>query len=385
MASELLCPRQGKRAKMTQRFYAILPVLGLLAAPMAGADGLPPQAGPEVRAAAPSGGDSLGLAMVYGQSAALWSTYQGVSNAHGSVPIINSLLTRNYGTYQEGFSRVSAELEVPGAGDAGGAGLARKFYVGTAAEADGFGVAENPVVPELHADLLVDQLLTAGALGRIEPWGLSTRIGVVAGMGYEKRIDEYSTDLIDHQPIPGGILSIYGLDQEVSRVSAVGGGGSLEGALLLRETLFVPTLGASSLDPNRGTEFVTFRWKQDTKFWEDVRLPGLQDARVGIESILGPQPLPVDILPRSWDYVHRLQSFPELGAMAGGGAVLKGGWSPRGSFESMAGFYGGYWGGALSGRLGDCIVSLGSWGIESSSAYQGLGQRIWTAAMGYSL
>lgn len=251
------------------------------------------------------------------------------------------------------------------------------LYLATSAEGVGNGLVRNPVVPELHADALAAGVLRAGFEGSLAENPIRTRFGLLGGSGYEKRIDAFSTDLIEKLPVRDGHLYLFGLEQEASAVTYQHDW-KLTTAPTLREIEFHSSVAPSDLDTAQGADFMEVRWKSESEAMTEIHLPLFVTTQAGIVVVAGPQPLPVDILPVVWDYSHKVQSFPEIGAMVGAGGVSELSWSSNSSWKTTAGFFGGYWGGTTGVLLGSYQLNLGTWGIEASSAYRTLGLRIWT-------
>jgi hypothetical protein len=317
------------------------------------------------------------VTVFYGQSRDVWDTVHDVKSAQGNIERINDILQQKYGTYEEAMSTLGVRMD--GFRGFDSAPLLKHYWIEVGAEADAFGLVRNPVVPELHANAVMAGIASFGFEGKFNDPGLKTRLGIVGGSGYEKRIDAFSTDLIDKLPVRNGHLYFYGLEQDLSmRVQA--SQWELSPRLSAHEINFETAVAPSSLDVMEGNQYFAFRWKAQFEATHEVSI--WERSRGGVVAVVGPQPLPVDVLPRVWDYSHRMQSFPEVGAMLGGGVILSKSWSRSSSWNNVVGFFGGYWGGESSLQLGAFRANVGTWGIEASSAYRTLGQRIWTAGLG---
>lgn len=317
------------------------------------------------------------VSLFYGQSRDAWNTLSDVKSAQGDLGRINDVLQKKYGTYEEALSTLRIRME--GFHGFESNSLFKNYWIEAGTEADAFGLVRNPVVPELHANAILAGAASIGFQGEIPSTSLQTRFGLLGGSGYEKRIDAFSTDLIDKLPIRNGHLYFYGLSQEVA-TTVNNDGWKVKPHLSAHEIEFQTAVEPSTLDVIEGTSYFAFRWKSQLDVTHFLSVSS--GAEAGAVVIAGPQPLPVDMLPYVWDYSHRMQSFPEVGAMLGAGLRFDETWSKAASWKNTLGFFGGYWGGKTSLHIGSFRADLGSWGIESSSAYRTLGQRIWTASFG---
>ncbi|MFL5815309.1 MAG: hypothetical protein ACJ763_17160 [Bdellovibrionia bacterium] len=317
------------------------------------------------------------VSVFYGQSRDVWGTLHDVKSAQGDLESINEILQRKYGTYEEALSTV--KVRVDGINGFESSKLLEKIWIEVGTEADAFGLVRNPVVPELHANAILAGAASVGFQGQESTTGFHTRLGLIGGSGYEKRIDAFSTDLIDKLPIRSGHLYFFGLSQDFAKTFTPSDW-KIKPRLSAHEIEFKTAVSPSSLDVVEGTSYFAFRWKGQMDATHPI--PALGQTQAGIVAVAGPQPIPVDILPDVWDYSHRMQSFPEIGSMLGAGLRMDKSWSQSASWRNTAGFFGGYWGGESSLHLGAFRANVGTWGIETSSAYRTLGQRIWTASLG---
>jgi hypothetical protein len=324
---------------------------------------------------------AFSMSLEYAQSARAWETLGDIQGAQGNLSAIDDILHRDYGTFEESFGRF--DVGVSGIRTPIQLGAFRRAYFGASAEAIGTGIAENPVVPELHATALAGGSLSAGFATKLGERGPSLSYGLTAGAGSEKRVDAYSTDVIDSIPVRTGSYTLVGADFAASHSVSLGSRADLKLGASERETLFLTTVPAAALGAGADTQLWTHRWRLDAEPGSTALTSG--HGRAFAQLIAGPQPLPVDCLPRVWDYVHALDPFPELGALVGAGGGWETAWGARSRLRLAAGFYGGYVGAGLEGRFGAFTASAGSWGIEGSSAYQTMGSRIWSAALGLAL
>jgi hypothetical protein len=317
----------------------------------------------------------------YAQSAQAWDTYNAIQAAKDDLSAINAILKAHYGTYEEAFARVEAGVD--GVRTPIRFAPLSRLYFRAASEGLATGVAENPVVPEIHAATMASGLLAAGFHSPARERGPRLEAGLTVGSGFEKRVDAYSTDIIDATPVRSGNFFFYGADLKAEDRLALARRLDLSASAELHETVYLSQTPPASLSYGSGAQFVATRWRIDSEL--GARHPGGVPGRFFAQAVAGPQPLPYALLPRAWDYAHSLDPLPELGTLLGGGLGWESSWGRRGHVRATAGFYGGYVGAGATLSWGRLEASAGSWGIESSSAYQTLGQRVWQATLGLAL
>jgi hypothetical protein len=318
-------------------------------------------------------GSEIAVDLTYAQSPDAWTTVHEVENAKGDIDQIDDILHANYGTYEEIFGRVAvltsgikSGLEYP---------LFDSLYFGVSSDILGYGQVQNPVVPELQADIVLTGELKTGFDGRFDPLGLHTELGAHFGMGTEKRIDAVSTDLIQSIPTQTGRLTYFGFDFQMKRNFEIDRACEINSLGSVTESTF-----ESAISGDQST-YVRWRLKNDLRM---KLVPIITDKDdLIIETIAGPQPLPVEILPRTFDYVNQLDPLPELGAMVGAGLAWESQWKKTSNFIARVGFYGGYVGGGVSLATGILRFSVQNYEVEASTAYQTLGQRIWITSLGF--
>jgi hypothetical protein len=322
---------------------------------------------------------SVDVSVFYGQTEDLWSTYHGIQDAKNNVPAIDAILTEKYGTFEEGIAQINVLAR--GLPFSTSSNLLRTFYIGGGAYALASGSVDNPIIPVLHVDLIVGGALSLGTEGEFDFYPIGTRLGITGGWTKEKRADAFSTDLIDHIAFVSGNLGFVGFDQKFAEPSpGPKTGAAYRAALEMHETFFHSTIPAGSVGLTDQTQdLFAFRWKQSNEWSIPVAIA--DSSRLGIQFIAGPQPIPVDILPRVWDWAHQLSSFSELGTMAGGGLHLRTLVNPHLLLDIYSGVYAGYFGAGFEWRYHSLSVDLGSWGLEGRSAYHSQGARIWTSRL----
>lgn len=322
------------------------------------------------------------LSLSYGQTMDLWSTYHGIQNAKNDINRIQSILEAKYGTFEEGIAQVSGSFR--GFPFLGTPGLLRTFTFGLGGYALASGSVDNPIVPTLHADLIVGASVSGGFEGELGFWPIGTRLGIEAGWGSEKRSNASSTDLIDHIAFTSGNLAYFGFEQKAEEPApTLKAKGAFRVSLEMHETFFHSTIpGSAESLSGESQDLFAFRWKERNEW--SFPFPLLGPSRLGFQFIVGQQPLPVEILPRVWDWTHRLPAFPEMGTLIGGGVHLHTLLGPFASVDWFAGSYAGYFGTGIKWRSHSLSGDVGSWGLEGRSAYLSQGSRLWTARFAFA-
>ncbi len=177
---------------------------------------------------------------------------------------------------------------------------------------------------------------------------------------------------------------MYGIDIDVARKFELNHQYAINTHIAFKETIFETTTLPAQMDLDQKQSLITHRWKIISGIERQLLISGINKTSISLQGIAGPQPIPVDFLPRTWDYVHNLYPFPELGTMFGTGLYFKSALSHNTSIGSHLGFFGGYLGGDLLYNWKSITLSLATWGIETTSAYHILGERFWQASVGFS-
>jgi hypothetical protein len=305
-----------------------------------------------------------GFSFTYGQSADVWRLVSDIKGAKKDLVRINAILNENFGSYQTAFVRMGSDF-----------GIAKLASVAWPAEWRGWagiegaalGLVQNPVVPELQASILAMGLLETSLLGRFSE-GLFLEAGLAFGAGIERRLSAVSTDLIEKMPFQKEKILLFGLDLALRKHWRFERS-QLRIMARTKETFFRGIGGQTSVALDRDLRELYHQWQLRGDF-------GFENY--GLHTIVGPHPLPSDLLPRIWNRAANTHHWRELGAMSGAGASAQWRLGKASSLSAIAGFYGGYIGGELRWRFGErSRLGLLSYGIENSSAYHALGQRVY--------
>lgn len=338
---------------------------------------------------------------LYGQSPDFWGALIDMQNAEGSIPDLYKALNNRYGTYEEAFSRFRIgmyDIPIHSGGLPPGESMLKRYYFELSSEALGWVSAEDPVVSEMHAHAVALGIFKLGVSGSLPDSDVQTSIGIVAGFGDGRRADGASSDFLQNFPMRSEAVQLFGLDLSLKKKAI------LEGWL---GTGFTAQYQGSMFISNLAPTWFANRWKlysyieagqqssrgeQAGSAWDMFHEPSMKDS-FGLHAVAGPQPLPIDILPRSWDYIHEPSFFPDLRAMLGAGLHVKVPLTKKEDpyhrksphLKFVGGFYGGYWGGGLLLDSKYMQFHLGTWGVGASSTYQWMSQRIGLGSITFKL
>ncbi len=285
----------------------------------------------------------------YQQSQEVWSVYsqiqQGVSTSDGANQLLNQLLGQPSQAY---FGFVYSPVKID---------VAQFSFKEFRAEGLGYAVATNPVLPFLNA--------WAGA-------GLEVVFGYqwfnfFAGNYFAKYANGYSTDLIDHSVVVADDLKVLGGGVQFQTTWKYTDNLLANLSVYTRHTVFFS---------NSGTISFNQRWRIEHR---------IDFLPFGLRFIGGSQPVPgYERSSPVWDYVYQLSLTPDFLTLVGGGISYS--TELLGGTEFLAGYFGGYIGGEIAVRGSDQYkVFLKSYGLETSTSFQGQGVRVFEAAVQWSI
>ncbi len=307
-----------------------------------------------------------GFFLRYGQSEKVWTVVEEVEGAKSDVSKINRILNENYGTYQTAFTRLGSDFDLAQPRRRG----LERIRLTLSAEAAALGLVQNSVVPELLAAATAVGIVRLSWDSRFaETWFYEGAL--LAGWGIERRLSAVSTDLIEKVPFQKANVALFGADLKIRRdwrvdENFLSGRGGWKG------TFYRGMGGQTSVALDR-------RLRSTTHAWE---LRGdITRKNWNLHGIFGSHPLPTDLLPRVWDRVANTNAWRELGAMSGAGLERAFPVGAASKLSLLAGFYGGYLGAEFRWYLSARThFDLATYGIENSSAYRTLGQRVYSFA-----
>jgi hypothetical protein len=227
-------------------------------------------------------------------------------------------------------------------------------------------------VPELSTVFVAEGgLRLSGRFYPLPDWILEP--GLAAALGTARSLQAVGTDFIDHVPILSGGTRVLAPSLKVARDFRLGHDWTIASSALARYSLW----GASV--PGFAS---AWRWNVAI----DAARPVAPRTSLALEARLGPQPLPVDVLPLAWDAMHPSLNSARFGAYVGGGAKVEYAWaSPGTGLLARAGLYGGYVGGEIRASWKRFSLDASTWGLEEAAAFQGLEGRIYSLTADFRL
>jgi hypothetical protein len=302
----------------------------------------------------------------YGQSNHLWKVQSDVKDAHNDLFKINTILNDNFGNFETGFARIGGDFVLARPDRS----WAKRVRMTVSVEAAALGLVQNPVVPELVAAATAVEMDRVAVEGEPGP-GWTYEAALVGGYGLERRLSAVSTDLIESIPFQKGNVRLVGVDLAAAK------------EWLRTDDRYALRAGWKGTD-YFGIDAVTSvaldRHLRSFTHWWEGRADFSRGA-FGVHGILGSHPLPVELLPRIWDRVANTNAWRELGAMSGAGVSYS-----AHRLVVISGLYAGYLGGLLRWNAGKrTFLEISSFGIENSSAYRTLGQRVYAANVTFGL
>ena len=202
-------------------------------------------------------------------------------------------------------------------------------------------------------------------------------------MGRQKLIQADAADFLHKVPTHSSTLFYSGFDFGLGYQSQFA-----ERIQMRYYGQFSPTFFYSEFDKDEFEYGIkkkskAFRWRteyESTFFLQPREEGGLE---FGGQIFSGQQPVPVKLVPRTWDSIHDLETFPVYGSLLGAGLVSRlFNASRRVQLEAFAGYYGGYFGAGAGFDLYFLRLEAGTFGLEQTSGYQVRESRIEYASIG---
>lgn len=320
------------------------------------------------------------LAFSYAQSRDFWKTVQSVQDRTGNLPEIQEVVKDRYGQPDILYSYLDAAYAAPQ--EYFDSEIFSHYVIGTRAEALAGGEVSNPVSPEIQAYANSTGIFSFGLRGRpILTSGSFFETRVMAGLGPEKRLYAQGAEFIDAIPVRSGLLALAGLEASWHHRGAVTQDFWITSALTLRGLYFHSTTEGpkSRVEDNA---FATLRWRLQNEWLKEWN----QNLRIGLLSVVGQNPFPFLPLPITWDYQQRLQLYPGLASVTGGGAILR--LLSRGSLPNLAlyaGVFAGAFGAGLDLHWGAIALNASTHGVENALTAARERTRLWSASLGVAL
>lgn len=309
--------------------------------------------------------------LTYGQTDGVWSTWADLD------------LQELSGT--SGGAFVSVRPSFPRIDSFHGFAPLKYGYFSVAAEAAAAGELTKDESPLAHGALVTAGVVRGGFHGYSQDTGLSNRLGLILGYGREARWDAAVADW-DNAQVKRGILRVYGYETELGHRLRLGRGYESFTSLGYRQTLWLRDTPIAPLAEERSSLVRRERWKAALGLEKRLAFGWFEDSSVTFEASAGPNALPVNFIPLTWEYAHASPFLPDASVLFGGGMRFRGLWSSGHSFiEPCAGYYNGYWGGVLQLKIGAMTASFGSWGLELGSEFHSQPMRVWSGSLGMAL
>lgn len=317
------------------------------------------------------------IALSYGQSRDFWKTVQDIQNRSGNLPSIQSTIRDKYGKPDLLYSSLDAAYSYSSDRDS----FLNHNVVGSRAEAVAGGEISNPIFPEIQAYANTTGILSYGWKTGPErfPWNVEWK--ALAGIGPEKRLFAQGAEFIDAIPVRTGTLFLMGTEARAVHTWSTGDFGINTDALL-RPLYFHSTTEAARSKQEEDNSFFTVRWKLQNEWTKGIEVPFAHNARFGIISAIGQNPLPFLDLPVTWDYQQKLDIYPGLGSVSGIGGIMRLTYDtnfPNLTFH--AGYYGGAIGGGFNVQWGQILFHASSYGVENLLTPAREKTRLWSATL----
>mgnify|MGYP001608603397 CR=1 FL=1 len=314
----------------------------------------------------------------YAQSRNFWSLVDEV-RAASDVSRAQAILETHYGKPAERLAQLGTQVYFENVSH---------LWVGIGAEALIGGDARNPVFPEIRAYSFLSGYGEFGFGTRLpeDQYGLDWEVGLRVGAGSRESIDAPVTALLGSDPIDRGLFVYTGPEFKFGANVDVFGIARWRSRMALRPTLYGVRSYDEGLAPELGYQSWAIRWRSMTEVLFKIETIPSGMSEIGLVTLMGQQPLPVDVLPRVWDSVHHLKPFPDWRQLAGLGLVFRNSQERHHfSLRVTGGIFGGYPGGGLEFSLRDGFGSIGYWGVEMSDGYQLIGHSFGAATVGLKL
>jgi hypothetical protein len=248
------------------------------------------------------------------------------------------------------------------------------------------GSIRNRILPDVRGYLIrtgsVDFDLVEALPFEKSGWTYSA--GSVIGLGEQKTVSGSAIDFFSSVPIQSSVLFYSGLNFTIGRQQHYDNNVRTFSLLTFRPNYFHANFSQYSSDLQTTNDLFTFRWKLAFEWTVSLDSPMKAGAEAGVQTIGGPQPIPKDILPRTWDEIHQVKPFPVFGSTVGlGGVVRLFSDQRKYMLELLGGYYGGYFGAGAEARLWKFVLAAGTWGVEQTTNYRMAESRIEYLSLGF--
>ncbi len=315
-----------------------------------------------------------GLTAFYAQSSGFWSSVDQLKNTKTMSPSeLNSLINDSYQKPLEGIAQLKWDYRSTLRSGTAFSGIYDQSIFKIAAVEIGGGKIENRQIPNVKGysvTALETEFLLRDSYKRDRP-GFSTRFGTVTGGGRVKTIQADIGDTSGEIPTHNSTLLYGGLTLGLDYRSVLSDKTRSNFELEFRPTYFYSARSRSEDPLAESKGFYTHRIRGVSEFMFESDI-GISDyLEWGVVGMIGPQPIPDEILPRTWDYIHPMhQATNILANLGGGGRIRFGSDDLRSMVTLTGGVFAGLPGGSARVKLGWFFAEVGSYGIELSRGFQ---------------
>jgi hypothetical protein len=314
---------------------------------------------------------AIGIQGVYAESSDFWKQVDRLKSSADTAQILSEIFEETRGKATEGLGSVG--IYYASKGSPLGLGFLSRGLVLLETEGVAGGYVRNEISPEIAGYTTWAVSLSTGVQRHLpvheSGWGmllLST-----SGIGKQNIIKGEVTSYLSEASEEKSNLYYQGFDVGFEFQSLWSDNLRFRSGYFFLPTYFY----SQSSDQNTIYQIDEGRWslRWRTQFETTIRTADFDSGalEVGGQIIAGPQPIPMPILPRIWDGVHKVNPKPAFGSAVGFGGLLRlVSQSRRYSLEGFGGFYGGYWGTGLAAKAGVLHIRGGTFGVEQSSNYQ---------------
>jgi len=323
--------------------------------------------------------------LLYGDTSTFWGTLNDLNRTTYSLSEVNEILDSEFGIPKEGIGR--ADFEFLSDTETGMKDYFSKGRIGLSAEALAGGIARNRVFPEVKG---YGAYSFHTEYGFLEPYDRSEsswnyQLFTLLGIGKVEMVDALAIDLYPRIPSVESFLFFWGAEGTIGYKNIFSSTMWSRNQIYVSPTVFYLDESETAKKFKINHRKASLRWRTESE-WRVQPFENLDPIfELGALGISGPQPTPFRPLPKSWDLIHDLETFPSAGQLFGIGSrlVLRNSDSTF-SFLLDGGFYGGYLGAGANLQIKNFSLSAGSWGYEQSSGFRIIESRIRYLEVGYS-
>ncbi len=308
---------------------------------------------------------------LYGLDGDFWDTAETLHAKKRDPSTIADLLDSKFENPQEGIASIGLRYY----GDISSS-FEKWFshgYLGVGGDGLAGGSIRNRIMPELRGYSVVTAHADVGMAKEPELGtdGLDYLFGSTVGGGEQKLVQGSALEFLDHVPARQSALFYAGVDAEVGGRMEFSDALSARNRLILQPTFFHSDSSDSGYEYKIRRNSLYLRWRFENQWQALFGETQAAGGAVGLYLLSGQQPIPDRVLPRTWDSIHDINTFPAFGQLIGVGTQVRFHFSdPRYFFRLDGGFYGGYFGGGAHLGLSSVGIFAGTYGLEQTPGYR---------------